>query len=222
MTVAVFTLSLLGAMALGMPIAFALLVCAARPDGRAGADGRDHPVAEAARGRRQLPAAGDPVLHARRRADERRRHLASASSHFALAWVGHIRGGLGLVAIFASVHDGRDLGQRGGRHRGDRHAADPDDARRRLQRAARGRPDRRRRRHRAGDPAVDRLHHVRRHRQRLDRQAVPGRHLPGAADGRCRCSSPGSGWRGATTSPCCRASAGRRARRPASTASGRC
>ena len=30
MTVAVFTLSLLGAMALGMPIAFALLVCARR------------------------------------------------------------------------------------------------------------------------------------------------------------------------------------------------
>jgi TRAP-type C4-dicarboxylate transport system permease large subunit len=47
---------------------------------------------------------------------------------FALAWVGHIRGGLGLVAVFALGADGRDLRQRRRRHGGDRHAADPDDA----------------------------------------------------------------------------------------------
>ena len=57
--------------------------------------------------------------------------------NFALAWVGHIRGGLGLVAILPAVIMAALSGSRGRRHRGARRAADPDDAQRRLQRAAR-------------------------------------------------------------------------------------
>jgi hypothetical protein len=41
---------------------------------------------------------------------------------------------------------------------------------------ARGRPDRLGRHHRAGHPAVDRLRDLRRGGQRVDQQAVPGRH----------------------------------------------
>ncbi len=59
-----------------------------------------------------------------------------------------------------------------------------DDARPRLPGAALGRPDRVRRHHRAHHPAVDALHHLRRHHQYLDLHAVPGRHRAGPADGR--------------------------------------
>ena len=37
-------------------------------------------------------------------------------------------------------------------------------------------------------PPIDRLHHLRRRRQRLDHQAVPRRHLSGPADRRRRCA----------------------------------
>ena len=59
---------------------------------------------------------------------------------FALAWVGHIRGGLGLVAIFALGADGRDLGSAAADTAAHRHAADPDDARRPAT-TCRARPD---------------------------------------------------------------------------------
>jgi hypothetical protein len=74
MTVAVFLGALLGAMALGMPIAYALLVCgvalmAWHLDQFDTAD----PGAEPDQRRRQLSAAGGALLHARRRDHERGR-----------------------------------------------------------------------------------------------------------------------------------------------------
>jgi hypothetical protein len=63
-TTVVFVGSLLGTMALGTPIAIALLVCALALMVAAGQLRAHDPVAEAHRRGRQLPAAGDPLLHA--------------------------------------------------------------------------------------------------------------------------------------------------------------
>jgi tripartite ATP-independent transporter DctM subunit len=102
MTVAVFTLSLLGAMALGTPIAFALLVCALAlmvAQGQMDATILSQKLLE---GADSFPLLAIPFFML---AGE----LMNAGGitkrivAFALSWVGHIRGGLGLVAIFASV-----------------------------------------------------------------------------------------------------------------------
>jgi tripartite ATP-independent transporter DctM subunit len=102
MTVAVFSLSLLGAMALGMPIAFALLVCALAlmvAQGQFDATILSQKFLE---GADSFPLLAIPFFML---AGE----LMNAGGisrrivRFALAWVGHYRGGLGLVAVFASV-----------------------------------------------------------------------------------------------------------------------
>ncbi|MBA2962057.1 MULTISPECIES: TRAP transporter large permease [Ramlibacter] len=102
MTVAAFTFSLLGAMALGMPIAFALLVCAAAlmlAQGQWDATILSQKLFE---GADSFPLLAIPFFML---AGE----LMNAGGisrrivNFALAWVGHIRGGLGFVAVFASV-----------------------------------------------------------------------------------------------------------------------
>jgi len=102
MTVAVFSFSLLGAMALGMPIAFALLVCAAAlmlSQGQMDATILSQKLLE---GADSFPLLAIPFFML---AGE----LMNAGGisrrivRFALALVGHIRGGLGLVAVFAAV-----------------------------------------------------------------------------------------------------------------------
>ena len=102
MTVAVFTLSLLGAMALGTPIAFALLVCALAlmvAQGQMDATILSQKLLE---GADSFPLLAIPFFMLTG-------ELMNAGGiskrivGFALAWVGHIRGGLGLVAVFASV-----------------------------------------------------------------------------------------------------------------------
>ena len=102
MTVAVFTFSLLGAMSLGMPIAFALLVCAVAlmvSQGQMDATILSQKLLE---GADSFPLLAIPFFLLTG-------ELMNAGGisrrivHFALAWVGHIRGGLGLVAVFASV-----------------------------------------------------------------------------------------------------------------------
>jgi tripartite ATP-independent transporter DctM subunit len=102
MTVAVFTLSLLGAMALGTPIAFALLVCGVAlmvAQGQVDATILSQKLLE---GADSFPLLAIPFFmlagELMNAGGISRRIVA-----FALAWVGHIRGGLGLVAIFASV-----------------------------------------------------------------------------------------------------------------------
>src|ERR1700754_4282954 len=102
MTVAVFSVSLLGAMALGMPIAFALLVCAVAlmvMQGQMDATILSQKLLE---GADSFPLLAIPFFMLTG-------ELMNAGGisrrivNFALAWVGHLRGGLGLVAVFASV-----------------------------------------------------------------------------------------------------------------------
>ncbi|AGU51136.1 TRAP dicarboxylate transporter, permease protein DctM [Variovorax paradoxus B4] len=102
MTIAVFTLSLLGAMMLGAPIAFALLICGVAlmvSQGQIDATILSQKLVE---GADSFPLLAIPFFML---AGE----LMNAGGisrrivNFALAWVGHLRGGLGLVAIFASV-----------------------------------------------------------------------------------------------------------------------
>jgi TRAP-type transport system large permease protein len=102
MTVAVFTFSLLGVMALGMPIAFALLVCAAAlmvSQGQMDATILSQKLLE---GADSFPLLAIPFFML---AGELMNAggISKRIVHFALAWVGHLRGGLGLVAVFASV-----------------------------------------------------------------------------------------------------------------------
>jgi tripartite ATP-independent transporter DctM subunit len=101
-TVAVFTFSLLGAMALGTPIAFALLVCALAlmvAQGQMDATILSQKLME---GADSFPLLAIPFFML---AGELMNAggISKRIVAFALAWVGHIRGGLGLVAIFASV-----------------------------------------------------------------------------------------------------------------------
>jgi tripartite ATP-independent transporter DctM subunit len=102
MTVAIFTLSLLGAMSLGTPIAFALLVCAVAlmvTQGQMDATILSQKLME---GADSFPLLAIPFFML---AGELMNAggISKRIVAFALAWVGHIRGGLGLVAIFASV-----------------------------------------------------------------------------------------------------------------------
>lgn len=108
MTVAVFILSLLGAMAIGMPIAYALLVCGVALMGFLGAtttlvafdsqilaqrfvDGADN-----------FPLLAVPFFLL---AGEfmNAGGLSRRIVNLAMAWVGHYRGGLGYVAVIAAI-----------------------------------------------------------------------------------------------------------------------
>jgi len=102
MTLTVFTAALLGAMALGMPIAFALLVCAVAlmfVSGQVDTTILSQKVIE---GADSFPLLAIPFFML---AGELMNAggISKRIVDFALAWCGHIRGGLGLVAIFASV-----------------------------------------------------------------------------------------------------------------------
>ncbi|SFV04322.1 TRAP transporter, DctM subunit [Polaromonas sp. YR568] len=102
MTVAVFTLSLLGAMALGMPIAFALLVCGIAlmlTQGQMDATILSQKLLE---GADSFPLLAIPFFMLTGELMNSG-GISKRIVNFALAWVGHIRGGLGLVAVFASV-----------------------------------------------------------------------------------------------------------------------
>ena len=205
MTVVVFTVSLLGAMALGMPIAFALLVCGVALMVSQGQIDTTILSQKLIEGADSFPLLAIPFFML---AGELMNAggISQRIVNFALAWVGHIRGGLGFVAIFAAVMMAAISGSA---------AADTAalgallipmmrQAGYDVPRAAG--PDRRRRRHRAGDSAVDRTDRVRRHRQRVDRQAVPGRHLPRPDDGPVAGDRLAVGGAAATRSRCCRAS----------------
>jgi TRAP-type transport system large permease protein len=108
MTVSVFVFSLLGAMAIGMPIAYALLVCGLALMWFMAATGA-------------LPAFDSQIL-AQRFVDGADNFpllavpffllagefmnaggLSRRIVHLAMAWVGHFRGGLGYVAVIAAV-----------------------------------------------------------------------------------------------------------------------
>jgi tripartite ATP-independent transporter DctM subunit len=102
MTIAVFLFSLCGAMAVGIPVAFSLLICGAAlmvAQGEIDATIFSQKVIE---GTDSFPLLAIPffllsgeLMNAG--------GISKRIVNFAMAWVGHIRGGLGYVAIIASV-----------------------------------------------------------------------------------------------------------------------
>lgn len=102
MTLAIFGVSLLGAMALGMPIAFALLICAAALMVALGQIDATIFSQKLIEGADSFPLLAIPFFML---AGELMNAggISKRIVNFALAWVGHIRGGLGFVAIFATV-----------------------------------------------------------------------------------------------------------------------
>jgi len=107
-TVAVFILSLLGAMALGMPIAYALLVCGlalmsylAATGGIAAFDSQIL-AQRFVDGADNFPLLAVPFFLL---AGEfmNAGGLSRRIVNMAMAWVGHFRGGLGYVAVMAAI-----------------------------------------------------------------------------------------------------------------------
>ena len=154
MTVAVFILSLLGAMALGMPIAFALLVCAVALMVHLGNFDAQILAQNVLDGANNYPLMAVPFFML---AGELMNAggLSKRIIAMAQALVGHVTRRAGLRGDHRRAGDGEHLGLGGGRHRGARRGAGPDDAPGRLQHPARVRADRRGRDHRADHPAVD-------------------------------------------------------------------
>ena len=149
--------------------------------------GHDRPAAHhpehVGRGQ-QFPAARSPLLHARRRTDERWRHDTAHHHH------GHGLGRTyprwsGLRSGGGSHRHGLALRFGGRRYGGIGLGAGTADAQGRLRHQPFLRPDCLRRHHRSGHPAVDRFHPLWRHRRGLDHQAVHRRHCPRHHDG-CR------------------------------------
>jgi tripartite ATP-independent transporter DctM subunit len=101
MTLAVFTLSLLGAMAIGMPIAFALLICGIALMHYLDIFDAQIVAQNVINGADSFPLRAVPFFML---AGEvmNTGGLAKRIVHFALTLVGHVRGGLGYVAILTS------------------------------------------------------------------------------------------------------------------------
>lgn len=102
MTVAVFLFSLLGAMALGMPIAFALIVCGLALMLYMGIFDSQIVAQNLIIGADNFPLLAVPFFLL---AGEfmNAGGLSKRIVNFAMAWVGHLRGGLGYVAVFAAL-----------------------------------------------------------------------------------------------------------------------
>ncbi|MEO8120050.1 MAG: TRAP transporter large permease subunit [Rhodoferax sp.] len=102
MTVAIFAISLFGAMAVGLPIAFALLICGAVLMVTQGQIDTTILSQKLLEGADSFPLLAIPFFML---AGELMNAggISKRIVNFALAWVGHFRGGLGIVAIFASV-----------------------------------------------------------------------------------------------------------------------
>jgi tripartite ATP-independent transporter DctM subunit len=102
MTAAIFTVTLLGTMAMGLPIAFALLVCGAALMVVQGQIDTTIFSQKLVEGADSFPLLAIPFFML---AGELMNAggISKRIVSFALAWVGHVRGGLGVVAIFASV-----------------------------------------------------------------------------------------------------------------------
>jgi TRAP-type transport system large permease protein len=101
MTIAVFTFSLLGAMALGMPIAFALIICGVALMSTIGMFDSQIVAQNIINGADSFPLMAIPFFML---AGElmNKGGLAKRIVNVALVAVGHLRGGLGYVTILAS------------------------------------------------------------------------------------------------------------------------
>ena len=102
MTVLIFALALFGAMAVGLPIAFALLICGAALMVSQGQIDTTILSQKLIEGADSFPLLAIPFFML---AGELMNAggISKRIVQFALACVGHFRGGLGIVAIFASV-----------------------------------------------------------------------------------------------------------------------
>jgi TRAP-type transport system large permease protein len=100
MTVAIFAIALFGAMAVGLPIAFALLICGAALMVSQGQIDTTILSQKLLEGADSFPLLAIPFFML---AGELMNAggISKRIVNFALAWVGHLRGGLGIVAIFA-------------------------------------------------------------------------------------------------------------------------
>ncbi len=180
MTILIFVGSLLLAMAIGVPISFALLLSGVALMFHLDMFDAQILAQNVINGSDSFPLLAVPFFML---AGEVMNvgGLSKRIVDLALALVGHIKGGLGYVAIVASCL----LSALSGSAVADAAALTAllaaDDGRRRPRQGALGRADRRHRHHRPGHPAVDRLRHLRRRRQRLDLQALPRRHRAGPA-----------------------------------------
>ena len=148
MTIAIFLGALLGAMALGVPIAFSLLACGAALMWHLDMFDAQILAQNLIEGANSFPLLAVPffmlageIMNAG--------GLSRRIVNFAMTLVGHVRGGLGYVAIMAAVHHGGAVRLGGGRRRGAGRAAAADDDPRRLRQGALGRPARLGRHHRA-------------------------------------------------------------------------
>ena len=101
MTIAVFTFSLLGAMAIGMPVAFALIVCGIALMYHLGMFDAQIIAQNIINGADSFPLMAVPFFVL---AGEvmNTGGLSKRIVNVALAFVGHVRGGLGYVAILAA------------------------------------------------------------------------------------------------------------------------
>ena len=192
MTIAVFTFSLLGAMALGMPIAFALIVCGVALMSTIDMFDSQIVAQNVINGADSFPLMAIPVLHARRRDHEQGR--AGQAHRQCRARRGRPFPRRARLRHDPRVlHSGVALGLRRGRCRRAGGAAGADDGGGGSQEGLCGGPRGRGRHHRARHPAQHRLRHLRRRRRRLDLQAVPGRHRARACCSASGCASPGGG-----------------------------
>ena len=102
MTATVFLVTLLGAIALGMPIAFATILCAVTLMFAQGSFDTTLISQKLIEGADSYPLLAIPFFifagELMNKGGMSRRIVG-----FALAFVGHVRGGLGLVAVFAAV-----------------------------------------------------------------------------------------------------------------------
>ena len=102
MTIVVFTLALLAPMALGLPIAFSLILCGVALMLTSGQFDATLVSQKMIEGTDSFPLLAIPFFLL---AGELMNAggISKRIVNFALSWVGHLRGGLGYVAIFASV-----------------------------------------------------------------------------------------------------------------------
>ena len=181
MTIAVFTLSLLGAMALGMPIAFALIVCGVALMYQLDIFDSQIVAQNIINGADSFPLMAVPFFML---AGEvmNTGGLSRRIVNVALAFVGHVRGGLGYVAIMAACI----LSALSGSAVADAAALSalliPMMTKAGHNKATSGGSHRRGRHHRPGHSAQHRFRDLRRGRRRLDHEAVPCRHRSGTPD----------------------------------------
>jgi TRAP-type mannitol/chloroaromatic compound transport system permease large subunit len=102
LTVLLFTGVLLGTMALGLPIAFALLVTSGALMWQLGAFDWQLVALQMVNGADSFPLLAVPFFLLAGEAMNAGRALAPARQ-FALSLVGHLRGGLGYVAVIAAI-----------------------------------------------------------------------------------------------------------------------